>query len=266
MMNDRKRKSKPVKPRKAKKAAKTAKSKVLAKKRAAKMAQDEPKPSSAVPEQGQNVPEKAENVPAELTYDQLLARLPAKRARFVEEYLIDLEPTKAAIRAGYSEHTADRQSSRLLKYAEVKETVAAGRREISERNKDRFEEAMEELRILAFSDIKNHVDVDEMTGAIRCKGFEEMPDRSSRAIESISEDRVIRETQDGTQIIINDKRKFKLHNKVTALVAYIDRVSPPVQKVQLTGPNGGPIRYTDVTDEELLNIARGGGARAAKTP
>ena len=32
--------------------------------------------------------------------------LTAKRQRFVEEYLVDLNATQAAVRAGYSEHTA----------------------------------------------------------------------------------------------------------------------------------------------------------------
>jgi len=214
-------------PRKAKKRVKTGKSKGPARKEAPKLAQDERKEAPAVSEQGQNVPGKDENVPKELTYKQLLKRLPAKRARFVEEYLIDLDATKAAIRTGYSEKTAGQQGRRMLRFVSVKAAIDAGKAERAKENTDRFEEAMEELRILAFSDIQNHVDVDESTGAIRCKGFEDMPANSSRAIESISEDRVIKETADGTQIIINDKRKFKLHNKVTALVAYIDRLKPP---------------------------------------
>lgn len=219
---------------KAKKPGKRAKTAVLLKNDALGLGVEAGKMTEAVSEQGQNVPIDAGNVPRDPTYRQLLKRLPDKRARFVEEYLIDLDPTAAAKRAGYSTHTADKQSSRLLKYADVREAVEAGKREISDQNKDRFEEAMEELRILAFSDIKNHVDVDELTGAIRCKGFEDMPDNSSKAIESVSEDRVIKETADGSQIIINDKRKFKLHNKVTALVAYIDRLKPQTQKINMT--------------------------------
>lgn len=36
------------------------------------------------------------------------ARLTPKQQRFVDEYLIDLNATQAAIRAGYSQKTADR--------------------------------------------------------------------------------------------------------------------------------------------------------------
>ena len=46
-----------------------------------------------------------------------------KQARFVAEYLKDLNATQAAIRAGYSEKTADRQGHRLLKNAEIQQSV-----------------------------------------------------------------------------------------------------------------------------------------------
>jgi hypothetical protein len=40
--------------------------------------------------------------------------LTPKQARFVQEYLIDLNATQAAIRVGYSKKTATEQASRLL--------------------------------------------------------------------------------------------------------------------------------------------------------
>lgn len=48
-----------------------------------------------------------------------------KQQRFVEEYLIDLNATQAAIRAGYSEATAQEQSSRLLSNVMVSDAIAA---------------------------------------------------------------------------------------------------------------------------------------------
>lgn len=47
--------------------------------------------------------------------------LTAKQLRFVEEYLIDLNATQAATRAGYSARTANEQAARLL----AKVSVAA---------------------------------------------------------------------------------------------------------------------------------------------
>lgn len=48
-----------------------------------------------------------------------------KRARFVEEYLVDLNGKQAAIRAGYSRKTAELQASRLLRCPKVQKTLEA---------------------------------------------------------------------------------------------------------------------------------------------
>jgi phage terminase, small subunit len=46
-----------------------------------------------------------------------------KQARFVDEYLVDLNATQAAIRAGYSAKTAQEQGSRLLSNVIVKNAI-----------------------------------------------------------------------------------------------------------------------------------------------
>ena len=50
--------------------------------------------------------------------------LTPKQQRFVEEYLIDLNGTQAAIRAGYSAKTANEQAARLLAKVSVSQAVA----------------------------------------------------------------------------------------------------------------------------------------------
>ena len=59
-------------------------------------------------------------------------KLPPMQARFVQEYIVDLNATQAAIRAGYSAKTAEMQGSRLLSKAKVQATlmVAMKAREI----------------------------------------------------------------------------------------------------------------------------------------
>ena len=52
--------------------------------------------------------------------------LTPKRAAFVREYLIDLNATQAAERAGYSAKTAYSQGHRLLKDAEIQRAISAG--------------------------------------------------------------------------------------------------------------------------------------------
>lgn len=58
--------------------------------------------------------------------------LTAKQAAFIREYLIDLNATQAAIRAGYSAKTAQEQSSRLLSNAIIRENVQKAMDERSE--------------------------------------------------------------------------------------------------------------------------------------
>jgi phage terminase small subunit len=50
--------------------------------------------------------------------------LTPKQQAFVQEYLIDLNATQAAIRAGYSARTANEQASRLLANVKVAAAVA----------------------------------------------------------------------------------------------------------------------------------------------
>ena len=49
--------------------------------------------------------------------------LSPKRERFVKEYLVDLNATQAAIRAGYSENSAKQQDSALLTLHDVQARV-----------------------------------------------------------------------------------------------------------------------------------------------
>jgi phage terminase small subunit len=59
--------------------------------------------------------------------------LPPKQQRFVEEYLVDLNATKAAERAGYSPKTANEQASRLMARPEIQAAIADGMAARSER-------------------------------------------------------------------------------------------------------------------------------------
>lgn len=61
-----------------------------------------------------------------------MANLTPKQQRFVEEYLIDLNATQSAIRAGYSEKTADSIGLQLLRKTQVAEAIAGAKAERSE--------------------------------------------------------------------------------------------------------------------------------------
>ncbi len=60
-------------------------------------------------------------------------KMTAKQERFVAEYLIDLNATQAAIRAGYAEKGAAVEGSRLLANPKVAAAVAAAQAARSER-------------------------------------------------------------------------------------------------------------------------------------
>ena len=59
--------------------------------------------------------------------------LTPKQARFVQEYLVDLNATQAAVRAGYSERTACEQGARLLANVKVREAIQAAEKKRQER-------------------------------------------------------------------------------------------------------------------------------------
>ena len=60
-------------------------------------------------------------------------RLTDKQAAFVAEYLVDLNATQAAIRAGYSARTANEQAARLLVNVSVAAAVAAAQAQRAQR-------------------------------------------------------------------------------------------------------------------------------------
>lgn len=144
-------------------------------------------------------------------------KLSPKQKIFISEYLKDKNGTQAAIRAGYKGKRATEIAYELMIKPHIKAAIDAGLAKLAEKNEVSASRVIKELTLIAFSDLQNYIDVDENTGAIHCKGFEAMPLEASRAMESISEDRVIREASDGKSVVLSDKIKFKLHDKVAAL-------------------------------------------------
>ena len=78
------------------------------------------------------------------------AKLTEKQQRFVEEYLIDLNATQAAIRAGYSAKTADQQGSRMLANVKVQQAISVAMAERSKRTGINQDRVVLELARIAF--------------------------------------------------------------------------------------------------------------------
>ena len=141
----------------------------------------------------------------------------AKQDRFVEEYLVDLNATQAAIRAGYSKKTARSIANELLTKPDIQEAIQKAMQERSERTEVTQDRVLKELAMIAYSDIRNYIEIEKLTGAMRAKAFEEMPEGESRVLKSIKEDRVIKEDADGKKVTVYDKVKFALWDKTKAL-------------------------------------------------
>ena len=79
-----------------------------------------------------------------------------KRQRFVDEYLIDLNGTQAAIRAGYSVKTANEQAARLLANVSVQQAISKKMAERSKRtgiNQDRVVLELAKIALVKMTDI-----------------------------------------------------------------------------------------------------------------
>ena len=68
-----------------------------------------------------------------------------KQKQFCEEYIIDLNGTQAAIRAGYSEKTANRIASELLSKLDIREYICELKNKRSERVKYSQDELMRDI-------------------------------------------------------------------------------------------------------------------------
>jgi phage terminase small subunit len=83
--------------------------------------------------------------------------LTAKQQRFVDEYLIDLNATQAAIRAGYSEKTARSISNENLTKPDIQAAIEKGMQARSGRVEITQDMVLRELAKIGFSDIRKVV-------------------------------------------------------------------------------------------------------------
>ena len=99
-----------------------------------------------------------------------MAKLNEKQRRFVDEYLIDLNATQAAIRAGYSVKTANEQGSQLLAKVSIQSEISRKMAERSKRTGVNQDRVVQELAKLAFVKM---TDVVNSHGEIRADASEE---------------------------------------------------------------------------------------------
>lgn len=128
-----------------------------------------------------------------------VTKLTDKQKRFVDEYLVDLNATAAARRAGYKDPNIGRQlitKNNVSAEIQKRQEKLRGKLEITQ------ERVLEELAAIGFA---NGTDFATIThnGLVRLTPTDEVPEEKKKAVASI------KEGQYGTEV--------KLHDKVRAL-------------------------------------------------
>lgn len=91
----------------------------------------------------------------------IMSELNEKVLTFCEEFIVDLNGTQAAIRAGYSAKTAHVQASRLLTNAKVQEKIAELQQLRSKRTAITADMVLNELAYVGFAKITDFLKVSE---------------------------------------------------------------------------------------------------------
>lgn len=179
--------------------------------------------------------------------------LTAKQRAFVREYLIDLNATQAAIRAGYSEKTAQEQGSRLLSNVMVSAAVDEAMKIRADRTDITADRVLKELAKIGFADIRKAIKwqgtlVTEednsdggdtlviknvVTNNVTLVSSDDIDDETAAAISEIS--------QNSTGGI-----KLKLHDKRAALVDMGKHLGMFTDRVEMSGKDGSPIIFKTI--------------------
>ena len=162
-----------------------------------------------------------------------------KQKRFVEEYLIDLNATQAAIRAGYSPDTAGSIGNENLKKPEIRTHIGKAMAERSKRTGVNADRVVEELAKIAFVNANEVIDPD--TATIR----EDALPEDTAAIQSI---KVKTFGEDGLE------REIKMADKIKALELLGRHLGMFKDKVEVSG-----LQEEKTKLDDLLKQIRGGG-------
>ena len=133
--------------------------------------------------------------------------LNARQQIFVREYLVDLNATQAAIRAGYSAKTAGQIGFELLKKPEIQEALTKAMKERAERTEVNADRVLREIALAAFLD---PIELFADDGTL--KPLREMPEHARRAISGIEVEEIF-DGQGKDRTWIGNLKKIRLVSK-----------------------------------------------------
>lgn len=169
-----------------------------------------------------------------------MAKLNEKQLRFIAEYLIDLNATKAAKRAGYSEKTASVQGFDLLRKPEIQAELEAAISARAERTQITADRVLKELGRIAFFDPRKLLNSDGSP-----KPLEELDDDTAGAIGGLD----VLEEYEGTgkdRVFVGYVKKYKISDKNAAITNAMRHLGMLRDKVEHSGPGGDPLPAAQV--------------------
>lgn len=166
-----------------------------------------------------------------------MRKLTPKQERFVHEYLIDLNATQAAIRAGYSERTARQVAAENLSKPDIQAAIDACMKARETRTGITADRVLAELALIGFSDMGQILD---FTGDVpRLKKASEIAPEARRLLQAVKVKRYLEgKGDDATEVEVTE---FKLWSKDNALHKLAQHLGLLVEKHEHTGKDGGPI-------------------------
>jgi len=152
-----------------------------------------------------------------------LAGLTDMQKRFVDEYLIDLNATQAAIRAGYSANTAQEQGSRLLSNVIVREALNKAIARQSKRTGVTADRVIREFARIGFANVGQILD--DCNGGL----LDGLSEDDTAAISSVKTK--LLKVQDDNVIM---EREIKFHDKTKALEMLAKHLGILTENVNIT--------------------------------
>lgn len=176
-----------------------------------------------------------------------MAGLTDKQACFVQEYLIDLNATQAAIRAGYSQGTARCIGSENLGKPEIAQAIAVAQEERARRTHVTQDMIIRELARIGFSDLRKMM---TDTGALIDP--RDWDDDTAAAVSSLEiVTKPTRECDEDGEKLVSYIHKIKTWDKNSALDKLAKHLGMFVEKHEHTGKDGGPINVVSTAREKL---------------
>lgn len=160
-----------------------------------------------------------------------MIELTDKQARFVEEYLVDLNATQAAIRAGYSERSARQMAAENMAKPVIAQAIAEAQQARSERTEITQDMVLRELAKIGFSDIRKL-----FTPGGNLLAVSDLDDDAAACISSI--EITTRKARGGDDDEVEEVSKVRLWDKRAALVDIGKHLGMFKDKVELSGAVG----------------------------